>query len=175
MNTLVLSHALIHAIKAFNHIASRIPDSAIAVLGRFSTAAIFWKSGQTKIEGFALDLVDGTLQLGMPKLSESAVALFAEEYRLPLLDPGVAATAAALSEHLFPILLLLGLGTRFAAAALLGMTLVIQLFVYPGAYPTHGVWAAVLLFLLARGGGCLSLDYLIAKRAGGNEKTAGAM
>lgn len=158
-------NTLTRTIGRFNAIASRTPDSVIAALGRFSVAAIFWKSGQTKIEGFALDLIDGTLQLGIPHLSDSALSLFAEEYRLPLLDPGIAATAAAVSEHLFPLMLLLGLGTRFSAAALLGMTLVIQCFVYPGAYPTHGVWAAVLLFLVARGGGWLSLDHLIAQRA----------
>lgn len=71
---------------------------------------------------------------------------------------------AAFAEHLFPILLLVGLATRFSALALLGMTLVIQVFVYPGAYPTHGVWAAVLLYLIAQGPGALSLDRWIATR-----------
>ena len=76
------------------------------------------------------------------------------------------ATLAALGEHILPVLILLGLGTRFAALGLLVMTLVIQLLVYPGAYPTHGVWAAVLLYLIARGPGRISLDHLIARRWG---------
>lgn len=143
---------------------SRIPDSLIAVIGRFSIAAVFWLSGQTKIEGLAIDLVHGQFSLGIPRLSDSAVALFQEEYALPLLPPVVAATMAAFAEHLFPVLLLLGLATRFSALALLGMTLVIQLFVYPGAYPTHGVWAAVLLFLIAKGPGVLSIDHWIKRR-----------
>ncbi|WP_246479859.1 DoxX family protein [Niveibacterium microcysteis] len=147
-------------------LAERIPDSLFCALGRFSIAAVFWKSGQTKVDGFAIDLIDRSVTFGWPRLSESAVALFRDEYRLPLLDPALAATAAAFAEHLFPILLLIGLGTRFAAAALLGMTLVIQLFVYPDAYPTHGVWATVLLVLIARGGGYLSLDHLVSTRLG---------
>ncbi|MFZ1828312.1 MAG: DoxX family protein [Candidatus Competibacteraceae bacterium] len=144
----------------------RIPDSLIAFVGRFSIAAVFWKSGQTKIEGLAIDIVDGVFTLGIPHLSESAVALFQDEYALPLLPPTLAAILAAFAEHVFPILILLGLATRFSALALLGMTLVIQLFVYPGAYPTHGVWAAVLLYLVAKGPGVLSVDHWIARRYG---------
>ena len=151
-------------------LAARIPDSLIAAIGRFSIAAVFWKSGQTKVEGFAIDLVDGVFQPGVPQLSGSAVDLFRDEYRLPLIDPHWAAVAAAVAEHLFPLLLLLGLATRFSAAALLAMTLVIQLFVYPGAYPTHGVWITVLLLLIARGGGVLSLDHLIARRFASHEQ-----
>ena len=144
--------------------AARIPDSLIAAVGRFSIAAVFWKSGQTKVEGFAIDLIDGVFQPGIPALSGSAVDLFREEYRLPLIDPHFAAPAAAAAEHVFPALLLLGLATRLSAVALLVMTLTIQLLVYPGAYPTHGLWMAVLLFLIARGGGVLSLDHLIGQR-----------
>jgi putative oxidoreductase len=144
----------------------RIPDSLIAFLGRFSIAAVFWKSGQTKIEGLSIDLIDGSFSLGIPRLSESAVALFQDEYRLPLIPPELAAPLAAFAEHVFPILLLLGLATRFSALALLGMTLVIQLFVYPGAYPTHGIWATVLLYLIAKGPGALSIDHWIARRYG---------
>ncbi|PKM10794.1 MAG: hypothetical protein CVV13_11665 [Gammaproteobacteria bacterium HGW-Gammaproteobacteria-3] len=143
----------------------RIPESLIAALGRFSIAAVFWKSGQTKIEGFAIDIIDGTFQFGWPRLSDSAVYLFREEYKVPLLDPEFAAPLAAFAEHLFPILLLLGLATRFSAASLLLMTLVIQIFVYPDAYPTHGAWATVLLYLLARGGGIFSLDHWIVRFA----------
>ncbi len=143
---------------------SRIPEDLIALLGRFSIAAIFWQSGQTKIEGFAIDLVDRSVALGWPRLSESAVDLFRDEYRLPLVQPEVAATLAALGEHILPVLVLLGLGTRFAALGLLVMTAVIQFLVYPGAYPTHGVWAAVLLWLIVRGPGRFSLDHVIGQR-----------
>ncbi|CRI67421.1 putative integral membrane protein [Thiocapsa sp. KS1] len=148
-------------ITAGNRAMARIPEDLIALLGRFSVAAVFWKSGQTKIEGFAVDLIEGRAQLGWPRLSESAVALFQDEYRLPLLSPELGAALAALGEHLLPVLLLLGLGTRFAALGLLIMTAVIQFWVYPDAYPTHGVWAAVLLYLMARGPGRISLDHLI--------------
>lgn len=143
---------------------SRIPDSLIALLGRFSIAAIFWKSGQTKVEGFAIDIVSGEFQFGWPHLSDSALELFRSEYRLPLLPPELAAPMAAFGEHVFPILILLGLATRFSSLALLVMTATIQIFVYPDAYPTHGVWATVLLVLIARGPGKLSLDAWIAQR-----------
>ncbi len=145
-------------------LASRIPQSLIAFVGRFSIAAVFWKSGQTKIEGFAIDLLDWQFHIGWPRLSDSAIQLFRDEYRVPLLAPEIAAPMAALGEHAFSMLLLLGLATRFSALALLGMTLVIQVFVYPGAYPTHGTWAAVLLYLVATGPGKLSLDHWVALR-----------
>jgi putative oxidoreductase len=147
-------------------LCARIPYSLVAFIARFSIAATFWRSGQTKIEGLAIDIVSGTFEFGLPRLSASAVPLFEEEYRLPLLPPELAAQLAAFSEHLFPLLLLLGLATRFSALALLGMTLVIQLFVYPDAYPTHGLWAAVLLLLAAKGPGALAIDRLIARRYG---------
>ncbi|WP_236183692.1 DoxX family protein [Pseudomonas protegens] len=141
----------------------RIPYSLIAFIARFSIAAVFWKSGQTKVEGLAVDLVDGTFQLGWPRLADSTIPLFKSEYHVPLLTPEVAAHLAAFAEHFFPMLILLGLATRFSALALLGMTLTIQLFVYPDAYPTHGTWAAIFLLLMARGPGVLSLDHLLAR------------
>jgi len=142
----------------------RIPHALLAALGRFSIAAVFWNSGQTKIEGLAINFVNGEFTLGWPRLSDSAVWLFRDEYKLPMLPPEFAATMAAVAEHVFPLLLLIGLATRFSALALLGMTLVIQLLVYPGAYATHGVWAAVLLYLMARGPGALSLDHWLVSR-----------
>lgn len=142
----------------------RIPDTLIAMIARFSIAGVFWKSGQTKIEGLAIDLVSGEFSLGLPRLSDSTLFLFKEEYSLPLIAPGLAALMAAFAEHLFPILLLLGLATRFSALALLVMTLTIQIFVYPGAWATHGVWAAVLFYLMAHGPGWCSVDRLIAAR-----------
>ncbi|NMF86902.1 DoxX family membrane protein [Aromatoleum petrolei] len=158
-------HALPHRALA---LLSRIPDSLIAFVARFSIAAVFWKSGQTKIEGLAIDLVSGEFRLGLPSLSDNALFLFREEYRLPLIPPEIAAPLAATAEHVFPLLLLVGLATRLSAAALLMMTLTIQLFVYPDAYPTHGTWAAVLLYLMAHGPGRVSLDHWIARRCGGH-------
>lgn len=127
----------------------RLPYSLLALAARVFPAAVFWQSGQTKVEGW--------------RLTESAIALFKEEYALPVVDPVIAAHLAAFAEHFFPVLLVIGLATRFAALALLGMTAVIQIFVYPGAWPTHGVWAASFLVLIARGPGLVSLDALIAR------------
>jgi putative oxidoreductase len=141
----------------------RIPHSLIALLARFSIAGVFWKSGQTKVQGLEIDLLAGVFKPGWPKLSDSAVFLFEDEYKLPLISPEIAATLAVTAEHLFPLMLLFGLGTRFAALALLAMTAVIQIFVYPSAWPTHGVWAAVLLYLLARGAGVFSLDHWLRR------------
>jgi len=137
---------------------ARAAESVIALLARFSVAAVFWKSGQTKIEGFALDIVEGVFLPGWPTLSATAVDLFREEYRLPWMSPESAAIAAAWGEHLLPAMLLLGLGTRLAALGLLVMTAVIQVFVYPDAYATHGIWAALLAWLVLRGPGTISLD-----------------
>lgn len=126
----------------------RIPNGLIALIARLSIAAVFWQSGQTKVNGWML--------------SDNALYLFENEYKLPLIDPWLAAHLAALAEHIFPLLLVIGLASRLSALALLGMTLVIEIFVYPGAWPTHGTWAACLLFIAARGPGPLSLDALIA-------------
>jgi putative oxidoreductase len=127
-----------------------IPYWFVAIITRIAIAGVFWQSGQTKVDGF--------------HLSQSAVELFRSEYQLPLIDPMVAAYAAAIAEHLFPVLLVVGLATRFSALALLGMTLVIEIFVYPDAWPTHGTWAACFLLLMTRGPGPVSLDHLIARR-----------
>jgi putative oxidoreductase len=125
-----------------------VPDDLLALACRFSMAAIFFLSGRTKVEGFLT-------------IADSAYELFRSEYKLPLVPPEVATHLAAYAEHLFPLLLVLGLFTRLSALALLGMTLVIQLFVYPDAWPTHLSWAAALLYLVGRGGGSLSLDRVL--------------
>jgi putative oxidoreductase len=117
----------------------------VLLASRIGIGAVFFQSGRTKVEGL-LSVTDG------------AVGLFRDEYRLPLVDPALAAHAAAYAEHLLPLLLVLGLGTRLAALGLLGMTLVIQVFVYPDAWPTHLSWAAPLLLLAGRGGGLVSVD-----------------
>lgn len=145
----------------------RIPDALVLLLARVSIAVTFWVSGQTKIEGFVLDPIRGHVSLGVPRLSGNAVELFRHEYALPLLPPVFAAQMAAVAEHVLPLLLVLGLATRFSASALLAMTLVIQLFVYPLAWPTHLLWAALLLHLMAKGAGPLSLDGVLARRRAG--------
>ncbi|MFZ2650591.1 MAG: DoxX family protein [Burkholderiaceae bacterium] len=142
----------------------RIPNTFVACVARFSIAAVFWNSGQTKVQGLVINLVSGEFTLGWPRLSDSALALFQDEYKLSFIPPEFAAPFAAIAEHVFPALILIGLATRFSALALLGMTLVIQLFVYPGAYATHGTWAAVLLYLMYRGPGMLSADHWLASR-----------
>jgi putative oxidoreductase len=132
-------------------LARRIPFSALALASRLSIAAIFWRSGQTKVSGFAL--------------REETFVLFREEYKVPLLPPEVAAYLATTAEHLFAILLVLGFATRLSALGLLGMTAVIQLFVYPGAWPEHALWTSLLLWIVARGPGAVSLDHLIWTRS----------
>ena len=128
-------------------LASRcISHSLLALVCRAAIAAIFFLSGRTKVVGL-LALTPGTYQL------------FHDEYKIPLIPPEIAAHVAAYSEHLFPLLLVLGLFTRGTALALLGMTTVIEVFVYPDAWPTHLSWAGLLLYLIARGAGTVSLDH----------------
>jgi len=131
--------------RAADALTSLIGDSLLALAARFGIAGIFFLSGRTKVEGPLT-------------VSESAYALFREEYRVPILPPEIAVHLAAYAEHLFPVLLVLGLFTRLSALALLGMTAVIQIFVYPDAWPTHLSWAGLLLYLVGRGGGAVSLD-----------------
>jgi len=123
-----------------------MPEACLLLTARLGVAAIFLQSGRTKVDGLLT-------------ISEGTYELFRTEYVLPLISPAVAAHAATYAEHLFPILLLFGLFTRPAALALLGMTLIIQLFVYPDAWPTHLSWAGLLLPLIARGAGKWSVDH----------------
>ncbi|RAU41443.1 MULTISPECIES: DoxX family protein [unclassified Pseudomonas] len=122
-----------------------IDDNLLSLLARLGIAGVFLMSGRTKVEGF-LTLTDSTYEL------------FRTEYKLPLIPPEVAAHLAAYAEHLFPTLLILGLFSRLSAFALLGMTLVIEVFVYPDAWATHLTWAGLLLLIIAKGGGKWSLD-----------------
>ncbi|MEY4265768.1 MAG: hypothetical protein RIS90_303 [Pseudomonadota bacterium] len=126
-------------------LAKWISHDLLALAARAAMAAIFWLSGRTKVDGWWT-------------VSDSAYELFRTEYRLPLVTPELAAPLAAGAEHLLPALLALGLFTRGAALGLLGMTLVIQVLVYPQAWPTHLSWAAALLYLAGRGAGRWSLD-----------------
>jgi putative oxidoreductase len=129
-------------------LSRQIPHDVLAILARLSIGTVFLRSGLLKLDGWA----DGT-----------TFALFRDEYRLPLLSPEVAASLAMAAELSLPPLLFLGLLTRPAALALLAMTLVIEIFVYPGAFDTHGTWAVVLLYLLKFGPGTVALDSLLVR------------
>ena len=128
-------------------LAARGPQSLIALLSRIAIADIFWRSGQTKVSGFSI--------------REETFYLFREEYKGPLLPPDLAAYLSTIGEHVFPVMLVLGLATRLSALGLFGMTLVIQLFVVPGGWPEHLLWFALLASIIARGPGAISLDHLV--------------
>ncbi|MDP1026842.1 DoxX family protein [Sphingomonas sp. KR1UV-12] len=134
-----------------------LPRSLLVLVARLGIAGIFFLSGRTKVDG-VFHITDG------------AYELFRTEYVLPFIPPDLAAVAATTAEHLFPVLLLAGLLTRISALALLGMTLVIQLFVYPDAWSTHLGWAAILLPLVAHGGGAWSLDAVVRRSLGGRSR-----
>lgn len=136
-----------HLIAAGNATAGRLPWTVPALLARLIPAWVFWASARTKVDGLAIN--------------DSTWWLFQNEYALPLIPAAAAAVMATLAEHLCSVALALGIATRAAAAVLLGMTLVIQIFVYPTAWVTHGLWAACFLSLIAMGPGALSLDRLL--------------
>jgi putative oxidoreductase len=125
-----------------------LPLSLLLLVQRLGIAAVFFMSGRTKVDGILT-------------VNDTAFELFRSEYALPLVKPEIAAYAATYSEHLFPILLVLGLFTRVSAGALLVMTAIIEIFVYPDAWPTHLSWAGLLLPLIAFGPGKASLDSLL--------------
>ncbi|MES9849225.1 MAG: DoxX family protein [gamma proteobacterium symbiont of Ctena orbiculata] len=136
--------------RLFDFIGKSIPEWGIALLARGAIAYTFWSSGRSKVSGF-LDISDSTF------------LLFEHEYGVPLIPPNIAAHMATYAEHFFPILLVFGLFTRFAALSLLIMTAVIQLFVYPDAWNVHMWWALAMLYLIRHGGGLVSLDRLLWK------------
>jgi putative oxidoreductase len=125
---------------------ARFPLSILLLAGRIGVGATFFKAGLLKYNSF-----------------EFAVKLFQEEYRVPLLDPAVAARMAMVQELTIPILLFLGLATRIATIPLLGTIAVIQAFVYPNAYNDHLVWGSILALVLTRGPGVFSLDHVIMR------------
>ena len=125
--------------------AGRFPLSLIEFGMRLAVGATFFRSGMNKVESF-----------------DTAITLFREEYRLPLLPPELAAYLGTAVELGAPVLLVLGLFARLGAAALLAMTLVIQFLVYPANWPEHLMWASILAYVLSRGPGALSIDRLIA-------------
>jgi putative oxidoreductase len=131
-------------------------ESIMLLVTRVALAGIFWRSGRTKVE-------EGSWLT----VSENTIYQFGDDpfNKLPLLPPEFAAHLTTYCEHLFPILLILGLFTRLSALALMGMTLVIQIFVFPEAWwQVHILWVALALALIVRGGGGLSLDHILAGR-----------
>jgi putative oxidoreductase len=137
---------------------AQFPMAMILLMLRIGVGMVFWKSGLTKVV---------TAESGLPllpiQLADSTVTLFETEYALPLLPPELAAWAAALGELMMPLLLIVGFASRLSAAALLGMTAVIQFFVYPGNWAEHLFWAGALAIILTRGPGAISLDALLAR------------
>ena len=140
---------MITLLRRLDTLLAAIPHELLALLARLSIGTIFLRSGLLKLEGWA---------------SGTTLALFREEYRLPLIPPEAASWMATGADLSLPILLFLGLFTRPAALALLAMTLVIEIFVYPNAFDTHGVWAVALLYLAKFGPGSLALDRIVLGR-----------
>jgi putative oxidoreductase len=128
----------------------RIPSWLLGLLIRVGIADVFWRSGQTKVSGW--------------HVTDTTIQLFRDEYKVPLIPPEWAAYSAAIQEHLFSFLLIIGLASRLSAIGLLGMTAVIELFVYPANWPDHLLWTGCLLYVVARGPGAFSVDALIARR-----------
>ena len=155
MNTATASPPATSMRLRWNDLADRIGaligHDLIALASRFALAAIFWLSGRTKVDGLLT-------------VNDTAYTLFREDYKVPLLPPEFAAHMATYAEHFFPVLLVIGLATRLSALGLLGMTTVIQIFVYPDAWPTHLTWAVPMLYLIGRGGGRVSADSIIGVR-----------
>ena len=124
----------------------RVPLALCQLLFRLAIAGVFLRPGLTKIASW-----------------EPTVAMFRDEFKVPVLSPEIAAAFATTIEIGCSLLLIAGLATRLATLPLLAMIAVIQLFVYPGGWPEHLTWASILVFLLTRGAGSISLDRLIAR------------
>ncbi len=142
---------VIELLRSGRSLAERIPYSAIALLSRLAVAQVFWRSGQTKVSGF--------------HIREETFVLFREEYKVPLLPPDVAAYLSTIGEHVFPVLLIVGLASRLSALGLFFMTMVIQLFVFPDGWPEHILWISILALIFARGPGAISLDNVLWTRS----------
>ena len=124
----------------------RLPLWILQLGLRVGVGLVFFNAGLLKFKSF-----------------EFALKLFQEEYKVPLIDPAVAARMATFVELTFPVLLFVGLASRLATLPLLGEMLVIQIFVYPSAWKDHVFWGSAALFILTRGPGKVSLDYLIER------------
>ena len=148
-----MQSALIQYDRLTAFLASRIPESAALLVTRLALAGIFWRSARTKV-------VDGTAL----SIDDVQYLIFENEFSGLPLPPDIAVPLTTYAEHLFPILLVLGLATRLSAFALMVMTLVIQVFVFPEAWwQTHILWVAMAALLISRGAGLFSIDAAIAK------------
>jgi len=127
------------------------PSWVNGLICRFAIAGVFWRSGETKVHDFFV-------------INDSTYDLFRDEYKVPLLPPEIAAVAATISEHLFSALLVIGLASRLSAGALLGMTTVIEIFVYPDSWPDHLMWASAMIYIILRGPGQVSVDHVIRRK-----------
>lgn len=134
-------------IRRINGLADQLPHDLVAIAARLFPAMVFWQSARTKVDGFTI--------------KDSTYFLFEHVYNLPIVPPAPAAVLATVAEHVLPVLLILGLFSRLSALGLLVMTAVIQIFVFPDAWVTHGLWAAALLVVMAQGPGRLSVDHLL--------------
>jgi putative oxidoreductase len=132
--------------------ADRIPESAVLLVARIGVGSVFWRSGRTRVSGL--------------HLRDETFVLFREEYKVPLLPPDLAAYLTTVAEHVLPVLLVVGFATRLSALGLLGMTAVIEIFIYPSGWPEHILWAGLLLNILCRGPGALSLDHWLWRDRG---------
>ena len=135
-----------HLVETAIDVLGRVPLSVHQLLFRLAIASVFLPAGLLKLASW-----------------ESTIALFQDEYKVPVLAPAVAAVMATTVELACSSLLIVGLATRFATLPLLGQILTIQLFVYPQAWHEHLVWGAILLFLLTRGAGAFSMDHLLGR------------
>ena len=135
------------AVRRLNGMANRIPHDLVALAARVFPAIVFWQSARTKVDGLTI--------------KDSTYFLFEHVYGLPIIPPAWAAVLATLAEHVLPVLLILGVLSRVSALGLLVMTAVIQIFVFPGAWVTHGLWAVGLLVVIAQGPGRASVDYAL--------------
>lgn len=143
---------LITWLETGRRLAERVPYSIVALVARLAVASVFWRSAQTKIDGFL-------------HIKDTTFFLFREEYKVPVLPPDVAAYLATYQELAFSVLLVAGLASRLSALGLMLMVAVIQIFVYPEGWPDHILWIALLLLIFARGPGAISLDHLLWSRA----------
>lgn len=139
------AHPLAVADRALD-LLGRVPAAPLQLLLRVGVGLVFWKAARAKLANWDL-----------------TVQLFADEYQVPVLPPDIAALLGTTVEIVGAVALILGLGARLGAVALLGLVAVIQLFVYPDNWSEHLLWASVLLFVLVRGAGAWSLDHLIAR------------
>lgn len=142
-----------HLIRRLNTLGDLIPRDLVILAARIFPAVVFWMSARTKVEGFSI--------------KPQTYFLFENVYALPVIPSAFAAVVATIAEHLLPVLLVLGLLSRVSALGLLIMTAVIQIFVFPNAWVTHGLWAAALLVVVSQGPGRLSLDHMLGLDRGG--------